>query len=471
MKRSLTVLSVTLVALWALPSVAPHAFASLPGLGPQDARAAGAKTVTVPAGAGTSAIKSCVARAVADGAGTTLVFPAGTFTYSGTFTVPDGINVRGAGIWAGGRGTWLQCQGMRWGSGLTVSKLLVGTSAPGVVYRPVSRGSATAGADTKSHGSHGVTFSFVRFRGGSDGKTVSSLLDLGCNFTGSWTSRVNTTDMIATTFSDCEFETPTGASHATSSGGCINLWWDCRKGGAQLHNVLFQRCHFGVKNPKGETGQGNTTLVQPAPSCADAGPTTGGGSNVTSKNWNPSFKWGQIDHGAHDIAFRDCLFEAARWYPADFCDYQRTYSMWRGTYDLVHHLNGYTGFTGASQLGVFNGAQARDDGGSQEGWGNPPGAKYTQIPLADCLDRVALTRVYWKGIAGSARPRSVIGEVGRDFTVTGCYCGSGSAFSQAGRCGNVVSGAFSNAARPHTALFPSDWSGSGSAYTRSPNDP
>ena len=85
----------------------------------------GQRTVNVPSGATKAQIDALLAAAVADGAGTWLVFPAGTFAYAGTFVVPDGINVRGQGIWDqgrsdGGGGTWLQCsQGMQWGSDCT----------------------------------------------------------------------------------------------------------------------------------------------------------------------------------------------------------------------------------------------------------------------------------------------------------------------------------------------------------------
>ena len=94
-------------------------------------------SVDVPNNATKAQIDACMAKAVADGQGTWVLFPAGKFTYSGRFVVPDYINVAGQGIWDqsstdGSGGTWLQCtQGMRWGSYSTIEDLLVGNNAAG----------------------------------------------------------------------------------------------------------------------------------------------------------------------------------------------------------------------------------------------------------------------------------------------------------------------------------------------------
>ena len=121
--------------------------------------------------------------------------PAGSLAYAGTFIVPDGIKVRGQGIWEqsrsdGGGGTWLQCtKGMRWGSDCAVEGLLVGQNTAGgtCTFHPVARGSASAGQDTLVHGSHDCTFRYVRFKGGSDGG--AGLIDLGNNFgSGLWSA-------------------------------------------------------------------------------------------------------------------------------------------------------------------------------------------------------------------------------------------------------------------------------------------
>ena len=163
----------------ATPSVTPTPSAT-PSVTPTPTP--GHPTVTVPSAATKAQIDTCVASAVKDGSGTWIVFPSGSFAYSGTFIVPDGINVRGQGIWdqgasAGGGGTWLQAsKGMQWGSHSTIEDLLVGQNTAGLIctFHPVARGSATAGADTQTNGSHDVTFDFVRFKGGSDAGARSS---------------------------------------------------------------------------------------------------------------------------------------------------------------------------------------------------------------------------------------------------------------------------------------------------------
>ena len=62
-----------------------------------------------------------------------------------------------------------------------------------------------------------------------------------------------------------------------------------------------------------------------------------------------------------------------------------------------------------------------------------------------------------------------------DFTSTGGFSGTGSVFDMAGEFGNVVSGSYSNAIRPSTAIFPAgsanNWTGTVTSYTPSPYDP
>ena len=113
-------------------------------------------------------------------------------------------------------------------------------------------------------------------------------------------------------------------------GSCLNLWYDCRPGGAQIAGNRWIRCHFGVKNGYHSGidgyGIGTTILCQGSPSThstsnpADEGPNANGGSTITSANWNPRFDWSQVDHCATDNSFVDCLFEYATWYPMDLCD-------------------------------------------------------------------------------------------------------------------------------------------------------
>ena len=308
-----------------------------------------AGTVAVPSGATQKQIDACLAQAVADGPGTVLELPAGKFPYSGTFVVPDGITVTGQGIWDqgradGGGGTWLQCtKGMQWGSDCSVNDMLAGMNTPGLtcVFRPVARGSAAAGPDTQANGSHDVAFHFVRFKGGSD--TGAALIDLGCNFgSGLWSGAAKTDDMVDTDWYDCEFERPQATNAVlqsnTACGDLLNIWLDCRAGGAQVHDDGWYRCHFGVANGyhSGTDGHGigQTILFQPAPAeHASDGPRPSSGANLvgdSTNGWNPSFDWSQVDHGFYNITFQDCLFEYALLAPMDVCDYARSYSVWQG---------------------------------------------------------------------------------------------------------------------------------------------
>jgi len=380
-------------------------------------------SVVVPGGATTTTINSCVAKAVAQGAGTTLVFPAGKFSYSGTFVVPDGIDVKGQGIWDqgvgdGSGGTWLQCsRGMTWGSDCSVA-----------------RGSSSAGADTKTNGSHDVVFSFVRFKGGSnDG---SPLIELGGNFNSLWSSSVKRIDMVDTTFNDCELERPqsTNATDGTSKGAILNIWLDSRAGGGQVHDLHFNRCHFGVKNGyNGGTdgyGMGRCILFQPAP--AEHG---SDGPRPSGKPDNMGFDWSQVTHGFSNTTFADCLFEYSTWYPMDVCDYARSYSL----------TTSFGGVVGS----------------------NPPTATQAGlIPARMWNVGFDMTRCYFKGSSSSYH---VVGEIGKDCTVVDC--GGTSVSMHAGSYGNTLSGAFSNSRRPHTVLFTTDWTGTGTSYTASPYDP
>jgi len=408
--------------------------------------------ITVPSNATKAEIDSCVAKAVATGPGTWLVFPAGTFAYPGTFIVPDSINVRGQGIWdqglaGGGGGTWLQCStGMDWGSHSTIEYLLLGKNTPGLTctFHPVARGNGAAGPFTRTHGSQDCTFDYVRFKGGSD--DGSSLIDLDSNYgSGLWAGKVRTDDMIDTNWYDCEFERPqltnTYWNTHMGSGNTLSIWLDSRKGGAQVHGNGWYRCHFGVKNGYHSGidgyGTGETILFQPAPAeHASDGPRPTGQAN------NMNFDWSQVDHGFSDNRFEDCLFEYSLWYPMDICDYARSYSL----------TNLFAGVVG----------------------GNPPTAtQAAAIPDQMWNQGLSMTRCYFKGSSPSAH--SVVGELGKDCIVTDSYCGTGSGFSKAGSFGNVVKGSFTNATRPIGSPFPAgstfNWGGTTTTYTASPYDP
>lgn len=399
----------------------------------------------VPSGATKAQIDACVAHAVAAGPGSWVVFPAGTFAYAGAFIVPDGINVRGQGIWDqgsadGGGGTWLQCaNGLRWGSDSTIEDLLVGRNAAGstCTFHPVARGSGSAGADTKAHGSHDCTFESVRFKGGSD--SGANLIDLGANFSSTWSSSVKSYDMIDTSWYDCEFERPqvTNATAGTSLGAVMNIWLDCRAGGGRVYGNRWVRCHFGVKNGYHTGidgyGMGRTILFQPAP--AEHG---SDGPRPSGQAADLHFDWSRVDHGFADNHFVDCLFEYSLWYPMDVCDYTRSYSL----------------------TTLFQGAVG----------GNPPTAtQAAAIPARMWNDDLSMTRCYFKGSYPTAH--GVVYEIGRDSQIVNSFNGSGGFGIHSGSFGDSVSGSFSNARRPSTATLTSDWSGGQTAYTPSPYDP
>ena len=468
-----------------------------------------AARILVPTNAGKSQIDACMAAARADGPGTWVVFPAGKFAYAGTLVVPDYINLTGQGIWDqgtadGNGGTWLQCP-IEWGSYSTVEKILLGFNAAGktCTFSPCPKDNSACGTYTQAHGSTGCTFSQVRFKGGSD--TGASLISVFNNGIAQSVAHdpLKLDFMIDTTFTDCEFERPqalnsvnvTSAFPGGNPGLTLMLWVDTRPGGAQIANDSWIRCHFGVENGyhTGIDGYGTGTgiLVQGGPegsaasdqtltppNAADLGCELGyqpggknnfknGGSNVvyqhdytTTTNpytnmWNPSCDWSDAsgDHYAHDLYFKDCLFEYSCWYPMDLCDGMRTYSMWHGIKQWIADGNSATDCL---------------DGYAASGWGNPPGTKWTTISSREELRNFNMTGCYLKG--SYPKGHSINGEICAYCNFIDCVNGSGGVFDQGGRYGNVVSGSFPGG-HPVSPIFTSDWTGATTSYTPSPHDP
>ena len=421
--------------------------------------------------------------------GDTIIFGAGVYPLPTNFVFLEGRTYVGQGIYAqngGASGTWLQGSGnIQWGASVTIQDMLIGKNGAGLSTRfiPVPRGSSAAGSDTNTNGAHDVAFNRTRFKGGSD--AGGNVFDTG-NGGGYWSLATNPLKkrfMVNHTFTDCEFERPQSPNSygidTTFTGGnpgmSLALWFDCRPGGAQLSGNRWNRVHFGVKNGyhSGVDGYGIGTcvLVQGGPStyrttnAADMGPNKTGSSLIWSPGvapltngvgqheWNPNFDWSQVDHCPTDNAFTDCLFEYANWYPMDLVDWGRDYSQWHG---VQAYLNAHPGGTCT-------------DGNAAAGWGNPPGSQWVNIPDRLWIQQYGMTRCYLKG--STPKAHSVVGEMSAHGTYSNSYCGSGSICSESGKFGNVVSGSFSNANRPHTALFPVDWTGSGTSYTASPYDP
>jgi hypothetical protein len=137
----------------------------------------------------------------------------------------------------------------------------------------------------------------------------------------------------------------------------------------------------------------------------------------------------------------------------DICDFSRPYSMWNGVQQYLSQNAGGT----------------CQDGNAAAGWGNPPGSRWTTIPVALWTDNFDVTDCYFKGSYPTGH--SVVHEVGRDSTTKNSYNATGGVGGYSGSYGNLVSGSYSNTRRPQTALFPTDWTGATTSYTPSPYDP
>ena len=359
----------------------------------------------------------------------TVYCPAGAYLGGGTITVPDNVCLMGAGIartsgnTVTNGGTYIAA-GLRWGTGIRVEGMTIGSgwNCP------------------RSSGSLGAVFSFVRFRGNG--------IETGNNYTNDWTSAVKTISFANQYFYDCEVEAGNAASES------LNLWFDCRKGGSQMHDDHFVRCHFGVKNPSGVTGTGHCGFqVQPAPSEGGHvnGPFLNGSDCGSVKDYpyyNPEFDWALIDHGAYNISFVDCLWESSTAAFAnghhtnmDICDYARVYSTWHAI----------------QQFKANSSDPYSDNTSAAEGWGNPPGAKWTLIPDQDWTRNVTFLRCVSRG-------GSTTFEVGKDCSAIDC---SGIAVGHSGSYGNSTSGTFPGG-HPTSPIFTTDWN---AGYTASPYDP
>jgi len=393
------------------------------------------------------------------GAGGTVWFPAGKYAMSSMLTVYDYVSLCGAGIWTqsiggGDGGVWLYPTGgseVHFGSHSRIERMLIGRNTAGqeCSFRPNKRGDSTAGAHTNTYGCHDNVFSFVRFKGGSDGgKQLLYVNNTGSNR--DWGGTIQTWDFYGITFDDCEFERPMTAS--TGDGESVRIWCDVRSGGSQIHHLAWNRCHFGCKNGYGagtsEYGVGRTLIFQNGPDGdGTGGPCTGGGSEIHYDVDNPSFDWGLVDHNFHDVSFTDCLFEHSLWYPFNPCDESRLYSTWQSC-----QLYNYTGGLDSTY-----------------GWGNDIGTQWVNIPTRIWADNFSFTRCYAKG-SSSYNSES---EFARNLDVIDSYHYPSDAGWGPHRAlyGNSVTGSFSNASRPTTANFDRDWSGSTTTYTGSPNDP
>jgi hypothetical protein len=418
---------------------------------------AGAITV---AGTSSAAVDAAVNQARP---GDTVYFPAGVYSHSGRLVVPDQVSMRGAGIYrpSSGSGTWLQFA-IKWGSHATIEDMRIGGA--GSSFSPVSR-ATTSGTeqarcpDTFANGSHEVVFRSVRFRG------QSNMINLG-GYSGDWTSPVNKTDCYRTAWYDCEFErgndmTNTvlnSAAHA-GEGNIFNVWVDCRKGGSRIYDLKWVRCHFGVKN--GVTSWSTDGRTDGAPAQAD-----GYGCNRLAIIMQPApaeyglhgprknlsgFDWSQVDHGfPGPYLVQDCVFEYSWEYTINPCDFSRAYSMSQcakaGHCDDLGQNWTHPGGGGAD---------------CPSGWGNPTGARWTELPDHLWLDGITITGNVFKGNVpgGSLGSSSVVcGEQMRSSVSSNNSSGLGALTNpRDGRFGNVNTGNVMNTGETD--------------YTPSPYDP
>ena len=398
--------------------------------------------------------------------GDTVYFPPGIYKHANGLVFRDGVSYLGAGIYqqqSPNGGTWLKCS-VTWGSHVTVKDMLIGSNDAGATtkFTPVKRGDSAAGSDTNANGSHSVLFNFVRFKGGSDSGAHLIELAGNCssNSSGGWAGSIRTIDMYDTEWRDCEFERPQDGTTEVAGlpiagcGSILSIWHDCRSGGAQIHDLTFRRCHFGVKNSRAglsgnaRYGIGNTLLFQPGPpEHSIGGPRPSDETMVLPANADAVYGWGPdwdsdiVDHGMYGITFEDCVVEWANWVGFNPCDYARSYSIWRWN-DLNRPGSETTAMSGVSSAAA--------------GWGNPPGSHWVDIPAEMWIRNVTTTRCYFKTTTryelgydsvNLASVGVVPKEYGEDASDTGT---------------------FTNDDRPHTAIFTSDWT---SAYTVSPFDP
>jgi hypothetical protein len=225
-----------------------------------------------------------------------LYLPHGTYNYQGTLSLPNGIEVRGDGIYqrSAGSGTWFKGR-LDFGSNDYVHDLLVGRSGD---YASRNRG-----------GAHDTTLLRVRFRGGAYpssgyGKAVVQLGGKGSHLS-----------LSHVTFRNCEFERNAVTDTATRAPfhglNTVSLWEDNRAGYSHIRYLSFVGCHFGVKNERGLYGASDANI--------EFKTNTWGGNTGTD-----------FSHNYHHIAFRRCVFEKSYIFNVDLTDSARAWARRHG---------------------------------------------------------------------------------------------------------------------------------------------
>ena len=238
-------------------------------------------------------------------------------------TIPDGVNVTGAGI----DKTRLAFS-IRFGSHSSI-----GGPSPSAGLRI-----GNTGTSSNRGGAHDTVFQWVRFRGGSGGNSVL--------FLGSWDRYTSATWPLAdggsgnaydpptsragtSRFKDCEWERPQNSNAHYQAGGdgdCVSIWGNNLAGETRIHDVTFERCHFGVKNgAAGSEGYGSgrvAVIIQTVP------------HEYLYRPDRPSAyfikDWSLFAQNNADFLFSECVFEQSFWCTANPCDHGRAWAVAHG---------------------------------------------------------------------------------------------------------------------------------------------
>jgi hypothetical protein len=226
----------------------------------------------------------------------------GTYPHDGNIlTVPDGATVVGNGI-----SRAIVEAALSVGSADTLRGFTAGKSASGRAHR-------------FRPGAHHTVFGDMRFRAPGSVRVWDA-----CDYT-PWGSaplrnRAHFQDMY---WGDCEWE-------YSGRDDCVplELWWDSREGGGEVHSLTFDHCTFGVRNAAGRfSPQRVGILFQAAP------PEHGTNGPRPGSSIDYDFDWSPVTHGMGIPGEQTIRFYATDWLGAcslaslDVADFMRSYLM------------------------------------------------------------------------------------------------------------------------------------------------
>ena len=227
-------------------------------------------------GDGVTDDRGAVLAAIAAAKGRPVYFPAGTYYLASRLTVPDGSHLAGPSGAGPGSTAWLK-GAVVYSSNQAFADLRIGDlNKTGIV---------------NGSGATNTSFTRCQFRGGG-GSVAKAPVFFG--------GGVNSCSRI--TFTDCDVERNLGDHEVfpgASNWNNVNWVEDVsRVDGAHMEYITFIRCHFGVSN-------GRTDIAR----------------NIGSPRANVELyqypEGGVVRTGYHDVAFRDCVFEAADMFTLD----------------------------------------------------------------------------------------------------------------------------------------------------------